>query len=238
MRQKTDGFGLVEWMIGLVIGSCLLALAGRYHVSISQHAHQTQQLSAQTMDRLMITDLIRTSIQQAGFTPCGAIEKLNITPTIRPIETQSNLLKIARMSEYFSIATHMENTHHLLVENDIPFKAGETVLIADCFQAEIQTIQSIHHDKQRTELLFKTPLHQSYLPPIYIGEWLQERFFIQNTPQGKTALYYQLQQAEVLSEHVQSMSIAWQHLSPNRLIQITLQGDKGGSWLIDAAPRA
>lgn len=68
-QRRQKGFGLVELMIGLAIGLFLLAgLSGFFGQNKRSYAYQQAQAGQQTSERL-VDVLVRTALQQAGFSP-------------------------------------------------------------------------------------------------------------------------------------------------------------------------
>lgn len=242
-RQKA--FGLVELMLGLFLGTCLLALMARHYLTAKQQSADTTTVMARAYDQQLITELMRTSIRQAGFTPCAPIRWLtdNDNQQAQHLEAlvlnvgSGKALQISRMSEDFTIIQDVLSTNQLLVEEGLDFRANESVLLADCVHAEIKTIQSIKREGSVWRVTLKTPLHNAYTSPMYIGEWLQERFFIDNNKQGEKALYYQLKHPEELSSHIKSMTVKVEILSEKRLVSLDFILDQGKTWHIETAVR-
>ena len=64
------------------------------------------------------------------------------------------------------------------------------MIIADCQHAEVLDAYQIGpHSIQ-----FSQALHYTYHPPIYLGEWLKESFYIAVNHNGQNSLFYQQNQ--------------------------------------------
>ena len=242
---KHGGFGLVELMLGLLLGTCLLSLMLRHYLTIKQHSLDTAKVLAQAYDRQFITELVTTSIAQAGFTPCGPIRwltgrdssKTESLEAVRLNVGNKKALQISRMSEDFSVIVDTLSTHELLVEADAGLKSQEQVLVADCFHAEINTIQSIKREGLVLRVSLKNPLHYVYTAPVYIGEWLQERFFVEKNKKGATALYYQVIHPEELSDQIKDFSAQLARLGDKQLVSIDFVLEQGKTWHMETAVR-
>ena|SRR3990167_1601560 len=245
MKKKQKGFGLVELMLGLFLGTCLLILLVRHYLSTKQHSVDTANVLEQAYDQALISELIRTSIRQAGFTPCAPIRWLTTHDEQGPQHLEAirlnvgdkRALQISRMSEDFTIIQNTLSTKQLVVQADSLFKAGTRVLVADCFHAEVKTIQSMQRESKLWRLTLKNPLHYTYTPPIYIGEWLQERYFIDKNNKSQNALFYQLNHPEELSSQINGLSVNLESLGVKHLLSIDLLLNQGKRWHIDAAVR-
>lgn len=245
MSQNNKGFGLVEFMLALFLGTCLLMLMVRHYLTMKQQSAATALVLDQAYDQQLITELIRTSIQQAGFTPCAPLRSLiAYDDSHHPLEGlvlnagDNKALQISRMSEDFTIVREIISTTQLRVDAVVrDFNVGRKILIADCFQAEINTIQSIHREGKLGYLRLKNPLHNTYESTIYIGAWLQERFFIDKNQQDENALYYQWQHPEELSDEVKGLVVNVETLGVKRLVSIDFLLRDRKAWHIETAVR-
>ena len=243
--NKQKAFGLVEFMLGLFLGTCLLTLMIRHYLTIKQLSLDTAHVLAEAYDQQLISELIQTSIRQAGFTPCAPIRWLT-THEVKPLHSlqaivlnagEKKALQISRMSENFSIIQEIISKKQVVLGADLSFKMHASVLIADCFHAEIKTIESIQRKGLDWHVRFNTPLHHTYTPPIYIGEWLQERFFIDKNNQGEDALYYQLKHAEELSSQIKGLSVKLETRGVKQLIAIDFLLSQEKTWHLETTVR-
>src|SRR3990167_8506759 len=243
--KKQKGFGLVELMLGLFLGTCLLTLMIRHYLTTKKHSVNTANVLAEAYDQELISELIRTSIRQAGFTPCAPIRRLIIkdehgqprTEAIRLNVGDKKALQISRMSEDFTILQETQSRSQFLVDAGNFLKADTRVLVADCFHAEIKTIQSVKGEGNVWRLTLKNPLHYTYTSPIYIGEWLNERYFVDTNSKGQSALFYQLNHAEELSSQIKGFSVKLERRGAKCLVSIDFFLDQGKIGHIDVAVR-
>lgn len=213
MTRQT-GFSLVEIMIGLLLGSILLGALFNHYLITRRHEASFQQQVTASDDVQMIIDLLQDNIRQAGFTPCAGIGWLTVAD--RRGQRQSlaaitlsggteSRLAVRRMSEDFTAVNRILSPSHVLVEAGSRLFPHQAILIADCFHAEVTTIERMkaQGDSLR-ELTLKEPLQFPYTSPAYVGEWLEEQFFVQKNKSGEPALFYQSRHAEELSAAIQS----------------------------------
>ena len=207
-RQK--GLSFIEWMIGIFLGSCLLIIIGRHYLTTSHYAQASLTRLSDLNERLLISDLLITSIQQAGFTPCASIQNLIMTPAFPPIELikgDKQGIQVTRMSETFSTVSSPPASNKLTLIEDLALKQDDVILLADCFHAEIQRIQHVSRESQQWHITLKGLLHYTYNQPIYIGKWLTERFYLQNNTQGQPIFYYQIKHPEALSRSIKKIEL-------------------------------
>ena len=244
---KLKGFSLIELMLALLLGSLVLTLMGRHYLTSKHQSNETTKLLARAYDQQLISQLIHTSIRQAGFTPCGSLRGLNVDgkrgvqQPLQPLLVNvgdKKALQISRMSEAFSIVKEKVSARHFQVESGVDFKLNERVLIADCFHAEVAQIQSVWRKNQAWQILLKNTLHYGYESPIYIGEWLEEQFYIDKNSQGQPALYYSQQHPEELSNQIHAMTVSLTKESNNGLlVNIDFMLEQGEMWHLDVAVR-
>ena len=246
---KLKGFSLIELMLALLLGTVVLTLMGRHYLNSKHQSNDTVKLLARAYDQQLISQLIHTSIRQAGFTPCGSVRGLNLdneqrtSPLLQPVMVNvgdKKALQISRMSERFSIVKEALSKKQFQVETGIEFKSNERVLIADCFHAEMAKIKWTSHENQSWRITLEKALHYGYESPIYIGEWLEERFFIDKNSQGQPALYYSQQHPEELSRQIHAMTVSLKNASSNNkvLVNIDFLLEQGEVWHLDVAVRA
>lgn len=224
--KQVRGFGLAEVLISLFLSSLILTTFIKHFVTSKSQYQTAQNNLNQRYDVQLISDLLSSSIKQAGFTPCLGIKWLAMRDghhtAIKMTSDNHHALQLSRMSENFSQARQMINTQQLVVEGDNFFKPHQTIMVADCFHAEIETITQVKKQANQLVLSLKNPLHYHYREPIYVGEWLVERFFIALNNRGKPALFYQIHHPEELSDAIQRMNVQLVKQKNKMLVQINL----------------
>ena len=244
-RYRQQAFGLVELLLGLLLGSFLLMLLTRQYLIAKQHSDKTFQAIQLAYDKQAISELLRRSIRQAGFTPCGALGQLVMPSDDGTAPKQAiavnvgdkQALQIMRMSDEVAIVTKVLSPHQLIVEADATFKLKEKVLLADCFHAEVNTITASRRLGTNWQIALKQALHFTYVPPIYIGEWLEERFFVDKNRSGVNALYYQHQHAEEFATFVQSMTATSVKTTTRQRVSLDFVLSQKEAWHLETTVR-
>lgn len=215
MTSQNQGLGLVEVMIGLLLSSLILSgLVHHFIQSKSEYMFLHTQIE-NTLERSLLENLIRDSIKSAGFTPCIGLNHLKTMDTrefqpLHAVLLKNNELVINHMSEQFSFVS-IENPVELKVPQGT-YTLDKAVIIADCFHAEVQKIMetSNRHNEQILHLFH--PLYYKYTPPVYIGEWISEHFFVKSE-----TLYYQLQRIDKLYDPIHSIQVSYASKEKNTL---------------------
>tara|TARA_Y100000588_G_scaffold294919_1_gene314969 strand:- start:12 stop:746 length:735 start_codon:yes stop_codon:yes gene_type:complete len=229
MNIKQQGFSLSELLISLLLSSLITIAIVNHYISCKKQAVETQKRVDTHFDVQMVIDLMRDSIRHAGFTPCLNLNHLETTTkdkkinplTAIKINPEKTSLTINRMSELFDCVVEQFSTTDLFTREQI-IRPKQKVLIADCYHAEINEISRIKHQGQGLLIQLKKPLKHSYQSPAYIGEWVQERFFIPGDDYKK-ALFYQVKGVDELTDAIHSMSIEQKQKNNKTLIAVKLE---------------
>ena len=208
------GVGLAEILIALLLSSLTLMTLIRHYLNTKQHYHDIQRELEKKTELQLVSDLIRDSSRRAGFTPCGGIEHL-ITSDHRKDgrkilaleigQGDESVLQINRMSDYFDSVLSIISPVELLTTDRQMYHPKQSVLIADCYHAEVQEISMRSHMTSGQRVILMKPLAYTYHAPVYFGAWLEEIYSIHAVSHKKT-LYYQLQHAEELTTFVHELS--------------------------------
>lgn len=242
---RRQGVTLVELLISLLITSVMLAVLINYYLSSKRQYLEAQKALSASYDLQLITELLRNSVRHAGFAPCVTINWLKIydarNPRHQPVALATaygtrRALHIERMSEMFSVMVDNPRMNHLLLP-DSNFTVKQTILIADCFHGEITRIASMHKLGKQVAITTQSPLHFTFIKPIYVGAWLEEEFFVQKNTQGEMALYYSLDRAEELSNQVQELTAQLLANNNKWLMVLTLAVQKRQPLIIKTALR-
>ncbi len=243
--NQQAAFSLIEILFSLLLGSLLLVLVSRHYLLIEQHTQETSRSLTTLSDLTLISDLIRTSVQQAGFTPCLATHALiakdehhqPLAPAIAIDIGEHQALQVTRMNEPISVIRDVSNNQSITLEANRDFKPDDKILVADCQHAEVNIIEHASRHGALWSIHLKAPLHLTYQAPIYVGEWLTERFFVAANRHGEPTFYYQTNRAEALSQSIQAMSV---HFIPGRmhaLVNVDFELADNQHWLLEAAIR-
>jgi hypothetical protein len=229
-----QGIGLAELLIALLISSILMLVLITQYLHVHQHYFQLLKTIEQDIDIELVSTLIRDSIRHAGFTPCLNIEHLDVFDSetnrqkllsVSIEELPMPILTIRRMSKYFDNVlgvigpTELSTTSHALLH------AGETIMIADCYHAEIQKISTILNTTEGRLLNLTRPLHWAYHAPIFLGKWVEERF--SKKPTG--GFIYDYLHAEELTHAIERFTPKIKKMDGLRVVDIELSQDYIGS---------
>ncbi|MFA5959290.1 MAG: prepilin-type N-terminal cleavage/methylation domain-containing protein [Tatlockia sp.] len=210
-HTEQQGMGLVELLISLFIGSLVLSLLMHQYLLGKTHYVQTNAQIEETVDLHMVSSFMRNSLRNAGFTPCRGISSLQTEDTrngkshLSAVESKGQSLSLNRMSGEFSTVIQQLSPNELLLRTFLPLKSAQNILIADCFHAEVQPLPRIQKTAGGAYLTLNKKLRFEYQPPIYVGEWIEEQFFIQKNSQGNPALFYHQKRSEELTETIRSL---------------------------------
>jgi hypothetical protein len=215
--RRHQGIGLTELLIALLISSILMTGLISHYITTKKQYERIQTDVEQRIDLQLVSDLIRDSTRRAGFTPCLSIDHLvtldqrDRSKKLVAIEISSNeqaWLKINRMKEYFDTVLQIISPFQLVATKLQPLHRGQSVLIADCYHAEVQTIKQVKLSSEGQRLIFLKPLAFAYHEPVYLGEWLEETFSIRLGYDAKKSLFYkyQRQHSEELTSVVHQLS--------------------------------
>ena len=240
MRCEQQGIGLPEILISLFLSALITTALFNHYLRVKQNYRYTSNALEDAVDLLQVTDLLRDSIKRAGFSPCLGIEQLITgSPKLLAFSINtgpSSVLKINRMSEYYDSVLNVISPTELLLTKSQSLNRHHPVLIADCYHAEVQYLSRINHANNAQYVTLNTPLLFNYQMPIYIGEWIQETFFIRTISPHKTALFYKNIHTDELTNVVHSMTIT-PSAQPG-FLQIKLGLSNGQEMTLETSVRA
>lgn len=234
------GSGLTEVMITVFLSSLIAIAMIQLFLSHKRQYQQHQYQLERAFDLNRIRELMRMSVIKAGFTPCLPLSQLTLKDNREPGRILHDLrlqqkpypaLLTARMSDEFIEQFKILGSRQLWVKGHLNPK--RPLIIADCFQAEIHQIESIKPYRGGFLLELEKPLSFSYSHQAYLGEWVEERWFVRENVRGKKALYFASSQSEELSSFVQRIHFKKQQA----LISIELELDDGHRYQFFASMR-
>lgn len=221
MRQR--GISLIELMISLCLSSLMLTALLQHYLLIRQHCARAQSLLEKQNDMQLAAQLLQNTIRHAGFTPCARVDRLENRDTRNDrsltglsVGTDSSIHLFAMDARFSSVTESSAGTFE--TDSDNPYVKGDTVLLADCFHAEVQRIHSVYKNGRRSVVTLQNPLAFQYLPPTYLGVWHEEHFFIKKNSQDRAAMFYQSGHAEEITDTITQLRA---HLSDDR-VEVTL----------------
>ena len=232
--RRYQGMGLPEMMIGLFLASLIMLALMHHYIRIKQHYNVLQSALDVTSQVQWAVDLMRDSIHHAGFTPCLSVNRLisldqrNGHEGLQAIDTH-DALQINRMSSDVDEVIDWTNSSQLVATNVQTIRAEYPLLVADCYHAEVVTVRGLRFTSNKQFVTLNHPLAFTYQPPVYIGEWMEERFFIRS---GR--LFYHRYRTDELTPSIKGMSVS----AKAALVNITLDLDDGRTLQVDTRIRS
>lgn len=241
-----SGLTLTEVLVSLLIASILMSVLTQCYITNKRQYLEIEKRLEQNFDVQWASELLSDSIRRAGFTPCVSMDLLTSIDRrkeergIKSIRIDNQLgqsIQINRMNDAFFELQEIQNPSQIFVPNTTSFHNNRPVLIADCEHAEVHDVLNIEKLAKGQLILLNKPLLYSYTTPIYIGEWLEEKWFVKNNKQGQPALFYKLMQTEELAPQIQALHISQKQRQHKQLIQIVMELDKGKTQQLMIAVR-
>lgn len=223
--KRDTGTGLVEVLISLFLSSLLLVILMNQYVHVKRHYIRLLAMIADDQDVQQAADILRNSIRQAGFTPCLRSDHYGI-----PALIAGESLQVNRMSPDYNDLVQVNDASRLEVSRHYLFHQGQSILIADCYHAEIHRVADVLYLPDRQIVALDNPLLFAYRQPAYVGAWLEERFMMGK----KGGLYYQSERKDQLASAVRSMHVK----HDGSLVSIVLGLTDEASVTIEARVRA
>ena len=187
------GFSTLEIMLSLSIGTLLIAVCAHRYLIVHKEHQSTYHMMLALQDMHIIEHLLRDSAHLAGFTPCHGIRYLKTHTPIIAVSIDAHAISFEYMDMHFQEGTYA-----------LKMKSHSRYVIADCHHAEYYSQD--------------TPTHFHYRPPIHIGIWHHETYFIKNH-----VLYYRHHgHAERLSPYIQDIQGHMHLIHGQRWIYIQL----------------
>jgi prepilin-type N-terminal cleavage/methylation domain-containing protein len=233
LERKQHGFGILELFISLMLSCLLISGLIQQYIQIKRQVIFVEKQISTEDDLELISQLMRTSIRKAGFTPCSAINNLTAFDSrssrnnLLAVEARHDEINISRMSDNFTSNFSYTNSKEIMLLKNFTTKKIRQLMIADCYHAEVQNIDVVKNDSHGILVRFHKPLKFSYKPPIYIGEWVEESFFIKTNQRGIKSLYYKSHHTDELSSLVHEILIKLQQNLGHMLVTTTLKLDGG-----------
>lgn len=228
MMKKQQGIGLIEIMVSLFIASIILVIMSQLYLSSKSHYLKIQAKLEESFEIQWISDLLSDSIRRAGFTPCMGIEQLESVDLrssphqLNALISSKNVLQINRMYEWFTEAIKIHSPIELEISNNINLHEHQALILSNCKQAEVHGILKQEQLGTRQLITLTEPLRFDHQVHLYLGAWLEERWFIKNKPGGERALYYHLSRTEELSSLIDSLFVEQKIINGKGLVKVSL----------------
>jgi len=213
-NRNTKGFSLIELLCALTIGMIMLSALGELFISYKKTTDLTHAISTMQEHMRFLSHYMRHYITQTGYTGCSHLYEsfhpwdhalsiyqgngsgwLPVLPhgfRFKPREN-SDVIEIHFMNNKTAGLFNevFKDDERLHVESSPIFKAGQSMMIADCLHAEIVRIQSVYLSKAKhyQSLTLQTPIHFSFGHLAEVGQMKTMIFYI-----GKTSRKNKLKQ--------------------------------------------
>jgi len=231
------GFSLAEILIASLISSLLLSLSMHQYLAVKKQLWHAERVVEKSLALQTAVDLIRYSVRRAGFTPCMGLQHLDASPKSQFGAIELNPEGVSgfrthRMDDDFSFVKKTLNKTTLLVASSAIFYAGDVVLIADCYHAELREITAVHHHLEGVLLTLNTPLTYAYIETYYVGRWITESFFVRAHHMG---LMYQQNRSDEIVPDISRLQVLLS--DNNRMLSVSLYHTDGKKNEIKTALR-
>ena len=242
--NRQIGFSLVELLVSLLLASIITTCLIQTYLAHQSHYLKLQKHVETDLDLHRIKELISNSVRHAGATPCVGIEHLvvidsrdrshqvkGVTFTNKPVES----LEINRMGEVFTNRVDIKSPTQIFIATPL-FSERDPLLIADCYHAEIHQIQQINNTYQGQFITLTKPI-TFHFEKAYVGEWIEEKWFIKFNKSQILSLFYHQANTEELSPLIHSINTKILRTQPKKIFEINLGVDADTSEKIIVAAR-
>ena len=196
-------FSLLEILIAIALGSFVtLGLADIYFSHHKNYQYQKSIMQA-TQNGMLASNLIATTLSQAGYVGCTSLDNIHITNHIdanneisaikilskndlqsslsnTPL-LDSSLLQLSFMSSQLNdVLQDMTSNHYITVSDTLTFEKGDIVMISNCIKADIFTIDDVYI-KDEQQIIYTNDNLAIYKKGDVISQWRQPTLYIANT---------------------------------------------------------
>lgn len=211
--MKESGIGLTEVLIALLLSSLIMLALAQMYLGCKRQFQVTENRLAEAFDLQWISALLRDSIHQAGFTPCRSLDDLEhdqkqIPPALSIEEAPREGIATRRMAMHFNRVLEFQSASQLIVSNDVAIRLRQPLIIADCYHAEVAMPEVLRSSRQLQYVTLQKPLRYDYSGSAWLGEWIDEKWYIKRNRQKQKTFYYQEQhRSEELTSLVHTLTI-------------------------------
>ncbi len=244
MISFQSGLSISELLISLCLSMLIIVAVSSQYLQAKQRYLHIRDRIERSYELQLVSGLLHDRIKRAGFTPCMPITQLtaingyNDRAYLPALELNNkSSLQVNRMSEYFS-SSHILSSKQLLATEPVLLRPNLKILIADCQYAEVHIIDKVSNSPVGQLIQLKHAIRASFTPPVYVGEWLQERFYIKHHPGMPSSLYYHHNHSEELSRYVVNFTGKIIPDTHSDLVQLDLQLNNGELFTIETGIRA
>lgn len=180
MRTRCSGWSLLEILMSMILSSILLTLILKIYSIYIQANSSLQRMLHEYAEYNFIYRILTHSMQRAGFTPCKSLNSLQSKENLQSFKIFAAGIQINSMYNPIAEINIIDNKY-IIWPGKIKLNLTNTYLIADCYHAELITLQSMQEEQGKKILQLIKPLTQEFVAPIYMGVWLSETVSLQKS---------------------------------------------------------
>ncbi|QLZ69538.1 hypothetical protein FOLKNPGA_02332 [Legionella sp. PC1000] len=233
--KKQRGISLTEVLISLFLASAIMTPLIQLYLGSKRQYLETEKILETGFDLQWVSDLLSDSIRRAGFTPCLGIDHLQVIDrrnhqnrihALQAGNQPNQFIQVNRMSEHFAKIIKIQGTTKILTQDPVILHKKRPILISDCEHAEIHELFDLEQQSKNSLVTLNKPLFFSYGPSAYIGEYLEEKWFIKKNINYVDTLHYQLVQTEELTPLIHFMHTRNRHIKEKQFLEIIMGLDE------------
>ena len=212
---------LSELLIALFLSALLCALLLSQYASLCQNSSLQRRLFHKQFEQSLLAELIRDTIHQAGFLPCGSQSSFDIWDASQSqwIHQKALVLKPDSLTtryldaQYHSFKTNADG--QFIISDRTGLDTKHMVLLTNCFYSELNRIRTFHSLAKNHAIKFAFPSRFVIDGDSYIGRWHNEQLLYK-----QSFLYFGDKKKERVTSDVRHWHI---HQKEKHLIQIAWQ---------------
>ncbi len=244
--RRFAGWGLLELMLSLALSMLLLMVLVEQLIQTKRQTMQVAQAMQEMVELQWLSDVLRSRVRMAGFTPCRRIDHLIAIDTrthpqsLAWFEWQTQptpQCTLRRMANSRRQVVRQINAHELVLDGP-GVALHRSIMIADCVHAEVHQQTKLFAAPDGVHVLLHEPVRFTYVPPVYYAEWVSESFMIRPRAEGKPALWYKHHRADQLSQQVINFAVKVIMLGQHTWIDWRLMRDNSQWWSLVTRVRA
>lgn len=161
-------FSLLEVCIVLALLSILFPLLLQSYAAGLRYFEHMRRYNREVQERLWLQHFLTEQSQRAGMTACGGVGLLagGRAKELSPVRLESHILWFRHANAY-QLLDDLPKGSVLHLKKSAAFHVGDSVLISDCEQLELQHI--VGHSSH--SILLQDKLKNAFRQPVFIAPW-------------------------------------------------------------------
>lgn len=233
---KSQGFSLVEILISLFLINIMMLGLIQAYLSAKAQDVKVRNLILQQQEFFWVKTQMQHAVRMAGFTPCRSYSHFDSEkrPTFAYQNGDRAALQAVYMNPHYNVLKSRLTDDLLISTAYIPINPRKPLIIADCEHAEIVRIAQIKSSQGELTIQLAQPLARSFKNPVYLGELIDETFFLKMNHHGSISLFYGRNASNELSDRFSSFYIEPQG---DRVVKLSLKSVEGDVYEFITARR-